>query len=154
MLFIHTVRLSRAPTERRGRVDGASLPQEGPEPEPYQPGHDEQRYKQKRLPLVGVRWHRIHCKGLKKAGALLEKTPPTVAPVGPTAGQGTHQSTREARPDQGAQDYADIKPVPGTQGHAAQDPTEHGPHKSAYSDSSGPPRFHVPTFSPPDARYY
>src|SRR5215216_7462114 len=69
MLFIHTHRLSRAPTERRGRVDGASFPQEGPEPEPYQPGHDEQRDKQKRPLLVGVRWHRIHCKGLKRAGA-------------------------------------------------------------------------------------
>ena len=50
-------------------MDGASFPQEGPEPEPYQPGHDEQRDKQKRLLLVGVRWHRIHCKGLKRAGA-------------------------------------------------------------------------------------
>ena len=47
-------------------MDGASFPQEGPEPEPYQPGHDEQRDKQKRLPLVGVRWHRIHCKELER----------------------------------------------------------------------------------------
>ena len=69
MLFIYTHRLSRAPFERRGRVDGASFPQEGPEPEPYQPGHDEQRDKQKRPLLVGVRWHRIHCKGLNRAGA-------------------------------------------------------------------------------------
>ncbi len=67
MLFIHTHRLSRAPTERRGRVDGASLPQEGPEPEPYQPGHDEQRDKQER-PLVELRQHRIYCKERTDAG--------------------------------------------------------------------------------------
>src|SRR5215207_5707045 len=77
----------------------------------------------------------------------------TTSPGGPTAGQGSDERTREARPDRGAKGYADIKSNPGTQGHAAQDPTEHGPHKSAYSDSSGPPRFHVPTFSP-DARYH
>ena len=98
-----------------------------------------------RFPSQTLYWT-THIQG--KARAPLEKTPPTVAPVGPTAGQGTHDSTREARPDQGAQDYADIKPVPGTQGHAAQDPPEHGPHKSAYPDSPGPPRSHVPTFPP------
>jgi hypothetical protein len=48
-------------------VDGASLPQEGPEPEPYQPGHDEQRDKQKSPLLVGLRWHRIHCKGRRES---------------------------------------------------------------------------------------
>ena len=50
-------------------MDGASLPEEGSEPEPYQPGHDEQRDKQKRPLLVGVRQHRIYCKGLERAGA-------------------------------------------------------------------------------------
>jgi len=56
-------------------VDWASLPQEGPEPEPHQPGHDEQRDKQKRPLLVGLRQHRIHCKSLKKVAAP-EGTPP------------------------------------------------------------------------------
>ena len=50
-------------------MDWASLPQEGPEPEPHQPGHDEQRDKQKRPLLVGLRQHRIHCKSLKKVAA-------------------------------------------------------------------------------------
>ena len=44
-----------------------SLPQGNREP--YQPGHDEQRDKQKRPLLVGLRQHRIYCKGLERAGA-------------------------------------------------------------------------------------
>ena len=42
-----------------------SLPQGDTEPEPYQPSHDEQRNKQKRPLLVGLRQHRIYCKDFK-----------------------------------------------------------------------------------------
>lgn len=59
------------------------------------------------------------------------------------------QDTAEARPDRGAEGYADVKFDPGATCHAANNPAEYGPHKSTYPYAPALSGLHVSAFPPP-----
>jgi hypothetical protein len=55
------------------------------------------------------------------------------------------QGATQGRPYRGPKGYAEIKPSPGTEGYAANNPAEHGPYESAYPYAPGL-SIHAPTF--------
>jgi hypothetical protein len=57
------------------------------------------------------------------------------------------QGATQGRPYRGPKGYAEIKPSPGTEGYAANNPAEHGPYESAYPYAQGL-SIHTTTFLP------